>query len=68
VHTGSRSALDDLRANFAVSDAQGPAAYASQFALDHPGLDAAQLRADAVVAVRAFHADLLGSRERFESS
>jgi hypothetical protein len=54
-----RGALDDLRANFAAVDAQGPVAYASQFGIDHPGLDMAQLRADAVVAVRSFHRDLL---------
>jgi hypothetical protein len=54
-----RTALDDLLANFAAVDAQGPAACASQTVLDHPGLDAAQLRADAVIAVRSFYAGLL---------
>lgn len=52
----ARTALDDLHANFAAPNAQGPSAYASQFALDYPELDVAELRADAVVAVRAFHA------------
>ena len=51
-----RTALDDLAANFADPEAQGPAAYASQMALDQPGLDEIQLRADSVVAVRAFYA------------
>jgi hypothetical protein len=55
----TRSALDDLRANFAGVNAQGPAAYASQLAIDHPELDTAQLRADAVVAVRSFYTDLI---------
>lgn len=54
----TRSALDDLRANFADVNAQGPAAYASQLAINHPELDTTQLRADAVVAVRSFYTDL----------
>ena len=59
VLTGSiRSALDDLAHNFAVETNQGPVAYASQFAIDHPDSDEAQLRADAVLAVRRFHSDL----------
>ena len=59
----ARTALDDLQANFAAPDAQGPTAYATQFAIDHPGLDPAQLRADAVTAVRSFHAALLPGNE-----
>lgn len=54
----TRSGIDDLLANFDAVDAQGPAAYASQIVVDHPGLDEAQLRADAVVAVRSFYAGL----------
>lgn len=54
----TRSGIDDLLANFDAVDAQGPAAYASQVVVDHPGLDEAQLRADAVVAVRSFYAGL----------
>ncbi len=59
VVVAARSALDDLRANFATVHAQGPAAYASQLAIDHPELDAAQMRADAVVAVRSFYEHLV---------
>lgn len=59
----ARSALDDLRANFADVDAQGPAAYASQLAIDHPELDTTQLRADAVVAVRSFYINLALKKE-----
>lgn len=46
-----RSALGDLRANFAAPGAQGPDAYASQMLVDHTALDGATLRADAVLAV-----------------
>ena len=53
-----RTALDDLSANFADPDGQGPAAYASQMVLDHPGLGEAQLRADSVLAVQSFYASL----------
>jgi len=55
----TQTALDDLLANFAAVDAQGPTAYALQTVLDYPGLDNAQLRADAVVAVRSFYSGLL---------
>jgi hypothetical protein len=54
----TRTALDDLAANFENPVAQGPEAYATQFAIDHPESDDAQLRADAIVAVRAFYAGL----------
>ncbi len=53
------TSLDDLLANFDTPDAQGPAAYASQMLADHPGSEQATLRADAVLAVRTFHAGLL---------
>lgn len=56
-----RTALDDLRANFASPAAQGPVAYASQMMLDHEGLDEATLRADAVLAVDALHVGVLGA-------
>lgn len=49
-----RLALTDLQGNFANPSAQGSAAYASQFLLDHPDADAAMTRVDAVVAVEAF--------------
>ena len=48
------SSIDDLAANFAEPDAQGPKAYQSQMMIDHPDLDATILRADAVVNVTAF--------------
>lgn len=50
-----RTALNDLLANFADPDAQGPQAYADQMTFDHPGLDRATLLADAVLAVETFH-------------
>lgn len=49
-----RTALDDLAANFAAPDAQGPRAYAQQMAIDHPEVDRATALADAVTAVEAF--------------
>jgi hypothetical protein len=49
-----RSAVEDLKANFAMPRAQGPAAYADQMRLDHPELDRTMLAADAVVAVERF--------------
>jgi len=48
------TALGDLRDNFSVPEAQGPVAYADQMRLDHPALDVATLRADAVIAVTTF--------------
>jgi len=50
-----RSALDDMRGNFANATSQGPTAYAEQMLIDHPELDLTTLRADAVVAVADFH-------------
>lgn len=53
--TGSiRTAIGDLRANFATPTTQGPLAYADQILLDHPELDRATVTADAVVAVDGF--------------
>lgn len=49
-----RTALLDLRANFADHGAQGPRAYAQQLALDHPEVERATGLADAIVAVEAF--------------
>lgn len=49
-----RTALDDLLANFADRDAQGPRAYVQQMRIDHPDLDSTTLAADAVLAVREF--------------
>jgi hypothetical protein len=49
-----RTAIGDLSANFADPRTQGPQAYADQMLIDHPDLDAATLKADAVLAVRGF--------------
>ncbi|CRK59133.1 hypothetical protein [Alloactinosynnema sp. L-07] len=53
-----QTALQDLSANFAVPEAQGPEAYVEQLLLDHPHLDAEESAADAVTAVRLFCAKL----------
>lgn len=53
-----RTALDDLRDNFADTNAQGPRAYSDEMTLNHPDLDQNQLRGDAVTAVRHFHTRL----------
>lgn len=55
-----RTALDDLVANFADPDAQGPSAYRIQTTLDYPDLGGATVAADAVVAVESFHRALFG--------
>lgn len=52
-----KTALDDLATNFHLG-AQGPEAYAEQMRIDHPEMEARQLRADAVLAVSEFHAAL----------
>lgn len=51
----TRTALDDLVANFAQTDSQGPRAYVTQMMVDHPELDAATVAADSVTAVKSFH-------------
>ncbi len=56
--TGVRTALDDLGANFASSDAQGSRAYVSQMTVDHPGLDPVTLAADAILAIEEFRQSL----------
>jgi hypothetical protein len=55
-----KNTLIDLAANF-QQGCQGPDAYAQQMTLDHPELDATQLRADAILAVSEFHAALYGA-------
>lgn len=55
----TRSDLVELRANFLDVEAQGSRAYAQQMAIDHPDLNAATLRADAVVAVQRFYAAVM---------
>lgn len=56
----ARTALDDLRANFATPGAQGPEAFVSQMLVDHPEVDPVTVAADAVLAVEAFHDRLFG--------
>jgi hypothetical protein len=53
-----RTALDDLRDNFAGIDAQGPQAYANQMLHDHEGVTRAELLAEAVIAVDIFRRGL----------
>lgn len=50
-----RTALDDLRDNFADTVAQGAVAYADEMIGNHPELEHRALLADAVTAVREFH-------------
>ena len=50
-----RTALDDLRDNFADIGSQGPSAYADEMLVNHPELDHRALLADAVTAVSEFH-------------
>ncbi len=50
--------LDDMAANFVDPQAQGSQAYAEQVTLDHPDADYATAAADAVLAVKAFLAEL----------
>ncbi|MCC7112650.1 MAG: nucleotidyl transferase AbiEii/AbiGii toxin family protein [Deltaproteobacteria bacterium] len=52
---GLRTALEELSANFRSPTDQGTSAYAAQMMIDHPDSDEATLRADAVLAVTAFH-------------
>jgi hypothetical protein len=54
-----RTGLDDLLANFADRDAQGPRAYAGQMLIDHPELERTTLLADAVVSVQAFFDEIV---------
>jgi Nucleotidyl transferase AbiEii toxin, Type IV TA system len=55
------SALEDLKANFGDSSAQGTAAYVGQITLDHPDTDPAVAAADGQLAVRAFCDALIGT-------
>lgn len=54
-----RTALLDLQANFADTDAQGPHAYATQINADRPDLDTLELETDAHLAVTRMCAALL---------
>lgn len=53
-----RTSLDYLAANFRSPRDPGPEAYASQMQVDHPEMDEATLRADAVLAVEEFYSRL----------
>ncbi len=55
----TRSAIIDLRANFAEPGTQGPRAYVEQMLLDQPNLDQTVTAADAVTAVERFSALVL---------
>ena len=48
------TAFEELRANFADRQAQGPQAYIQQMLADHPDLDEQTLGADAVLSVEQF--------------
>ena len=54
-----RTSLDDLLANFATPETQGPQAYAEQMTIDHSELDRTVLLADAVIAVETFDTRLV---------
>ena len=54
----ARTALDDLRDNFADVAAQGAVAYADEMLGNHPDLEHRALLADGVTAVGEFHAIL----------
>ncbi len=56
----SRTALDDLVANFADKDAQGPKAYSEQMLVDHPSLDRTTVVADAILSVNEFYDGIFG--------
>ena len=51
-----RTALDDLRDNFADVAAQGTVAYADEMLANHPNLEHRTLLGDGVTAVGEFHA------------
>ncbi len=51
----TKTALDDLAANFEKPSDHGPEAYASQLTLDHPEEEEATARADAVAAIGTLH-------------
>lgn len=56
-----RVALDDLKANFGDPSAQGPSAFAGQMQIDHPEIASQTARADAILAVEAFHGSLFAT-------
>lgn len=51
---GVRTALDDLAANFADTDGQGPQAFIEQTLINHPDSHPRQLASDSVLAMRRF--------------
>jgi hypothetical protein len=62
-----RSSFDYLLGSFRSLTDPGPRAYASQMRIEHPEMDTATLRADAVISVEEFYSRLFpetGSRNR----
>ena len=65
-----RTSFEDLQADFADPDSQGPQAYADQMLVDQPERDPRTLLADAVTAVDEFcrlirgHTSATGTLER----
>jgi hypothetical protein len=53
-----KTSLDDLTANFADREAQGSVAYAEQYLIEHPDVDIATAKADAIVGVAEFYKTL----------
>jgi hypothetical protein len=49
-----KTPLDDLAANFTDPESQGPMAYSGQYLIEHPELDSATVKADAILAVETF--------------
>lgn len=63
VPTELRSAIEDLRANFADDHSQGTEAYVSQHSINHPETDADTAATDAQLAVEQFTGRLLWAIE-----
>ncbi len=63
LHGSTRTALDDLLANFADRRAQGVDAYAWQMLIDYPARESTTVVAEAMAAVERFHAGLFPSAE-----
>lgn len=57
----SRTALAELAANFADTNAQGPKAYAEQFVIEHPDYGSDAAKADSIAAVQEFCETLASS-------
>ena len=59
---GVRTALDDLAANFADTDCQGPQSFIDQSLINHPESDPAKLAFDAVLAMQRFQRAIATAR------